>query len=111
MNSPGRNASLTGQDLGEAIRGLRREQRITIDALAWRADIHPTYVSGIERGLRNPTWKKVCSLAGALRVPVVEVVQRAESAQRVRHGLERVLEEEEARSSMLPGGSFVDGAA
>ncbi len=84
---------------------------MTINGLAWAADVHPTYVSGIERGLRNPTWWKLCSLAGALRVPVVEVVRRAESALRVRHGLERVLEEEEARSSMLPGGSCGDGAA
>jgi transcriptional regulator with XRE-family HTH domain len=90
---------------------LRRERRMTIDVLAWRADIHPTYVSGIERGVRNPTWKKLCALAGALRVPVVEVAQRAESAQRVRQGLERVIEEEEARSSELPDGPFGDDAA
>jgi transcriptional regulator with XRE-family HTH domain len=111
MNGPGRDSLPSGRDLGEAIRGLRRERRMTIDGLAWTADIHPTYVSAIERGLRNPTWKKLCALAGALHVPVVEMAQRAESAQRVRQGLEHVLEEEEARSSILPEGSFADGAA
>jgi transcriptional regulator with XRE-family HTH domain len=96
MGGPGWDGLPLGRDLGAAIRGLRRERRMTIDGLAWTADMHPTYVSAIERGLRNPTWRKLCSLAGALRVPVVEVVLCAESAQRVRRGLERVLREEEA---------------
>jgi transcriptional regulator with XRE-family HTH domain len=69
MGGPGREGLPSGRDLGAAIRGLRRERRMTIDGLAWAADSHPTYVSAIERGERNPTWRKLCALAGALRVP------------------------------------------
>jgi transcriptional regulator with XRE-family HTH domain len=59
----------SGADLGQAIRRLRRAHRVTIDDLAAAAGMHPTYLSGIERGLRNPTWSKLCGLADALDVP------------------------------------------
>jgi transcriptional regulator with XRE-family HTH domain len=84
-------------DLGQAIRGLRHERELTIEALGFAADIHPTYVSGIERGRRNPTWTKLRALANVLEVSVADVVRRAESATRVREGVERVIAEEEAR--------------
>ena len=68
----------TNIDLGRAIRRLRRAQRLTIETLALDADMHPTYLSGIERGIRNPTWDKITSLARTLNVPVSVVVQAAE---------------------------------
>ncbi len=68
----------TNADLGQAIRRLRRERRLSIEALALDAGIHPTYISGIERGVRNPTWAKITSLAQALHVPVSAIVQTAE---------------------------------
>ena len=40
--------------------------------------MHPTYLSGIERGVRNPTWDKITSLARALDVPLARLVQDAE---------------------------------
>lgn len=101
----------TNGDLGRAIRALRRARRLTIEELAFAADIHPTYLSGIERGKRNPTWEKLCFLAGALGVAVADVVRRAESAARVQKGLERVLAQEQARSEGLPVGSVQDVAA
>ncbi|HYM44777.1 MAG TPA: helix-turn-helix transcriptional regulator [Solirubrobacteraceae bacterium] len=45
----------TNADLGQAVRRLRRNRNLTIEALAFAADIHPTYLSGIERGGCNPT--------------------------------------------------------
>jgi len=66
-------------DLGRAIRRLRREQRLTIDDLAHRADVHPTYLSGIERGLRNPTWSKLIAVAEALESSMATIVREAET--------------------------------
>lgn len=40
--------------------------------------MHPTYLSGIERGVRNPTWDKITSLARALEVSVAALVRDAE---------------------------------
>lgn len=94
----------SNRDLGRAIRGLRRARRLTIEDLAFAAGMHPTYLSGIERGVRNPTWGKVRLLAGALGVPVMEVVRRAETAALVQERFERVLTEAE-------GGVVLEDAA
>jgi transcriptional regulator with XRE-family HTH domain len=65
-------------DLGCAVRRLRRARRLTIEALAFAARMHPTYLAGIERGVRTPTWDKITSVARALDVPVSTIVQAAE---------------------------------
>jgi len=68
----------SGTDLGRAVRRLRRAHRLTIEDLAAAAGMHPTYLSGIERGVRNPTWSKVCGLADALEVSVSALAGEAE---------------------------------
>lgn len=73
----------TNADLGQAIRRQRRDRHLTIEALALGAEMHPTYLSGIERGVRNPTWDKITSLARALDVPVSTIVQTAEQESEV----------------------------
>jgi transcriptional regulator with XRE-family HTH domain len=93
----GRGRFPRGCDLGRAIRELRGKRGLTIEELAFAADVHPTYLSSIERGRRNPSWEKLCALAGGLDVEIAALVLRAESAERVRVGLERVLSEELAR--------------
>lgn len=95
FGSSGRRPS--GCDLGRAIRELRKQRSMTIEGLAFASDVHPTYLSSIERGRRNPSWEKLCAIASGLDVEIVTVVRRAESAERVRRGLERVLAEERTR--------------
>jgi transcriptional regulator with XRE-family HTH domain len=68
----------TNVDLGAAIRLLRCARRVTIEDLAHAADMHPTYLSGIERGVRNPTWVKLAALAHALDIPVSALTRDAE---------------------------------
>jgi transcriptional regulator with XRE-family HTH domain len=65
-------------DLGRTIRRLRGERELTIEGLALDAGMHPTYLSGIERGRRNPTWNKLADLAEALEVPVSAIILDAE---------------------------------
>jgi DNA-binding XRE family transcriptional regulator len=65
--------------LGRAIRRLRLRHSLTIETLALDAGVHPTYLSGIERGIRNPTWSKLCALADTLSVPVTTIVKEAEN--------------------------------
>lgn len=69
----------TNADLGFAVRRLRRERHHTIEDLAFEAEMHPTYLSGIERGIRNPTWIKLCALADALGVTMTSIVGEAEA--------------------------------
>ena len=69
----------TNAALGRAIRRLRRNKQLSIEALALNAGLHPTYLSGIERGERNPTWAKLCDLADTLGVPISAIAGEAES--------------------------------
>jgi transcriptional regulator with XRE-family HTH domain len=64
--------------LGRAIRELRHERGWTLEALAQRAGLHWTYIGGVERGERNPSWENVVKLAAALDVKTSELVMRAE---------------------------------
>lgn len=48
---------------------LREERGWSQEELADQAGLHRTYVSGIERRVRNPTLKVLERLAKALKVP------------------------------------------
>lgn len=54
---------------GTNLRKLREEQGLSQEAFAEEAGLHRTYVSDIERGVRNPTIMVVDRIARALRVP------------------------------------------
>lgn len=62
--------------VGRNIRREREKQGIPQDELAHRADIHVTYLSGIENGRRNITLGVLEKLATALRVTEGTLVQR-----------------------------------
>ena len=64
--------------LGRAVRRLRRGRGWTIDDLAARSGLHPTYLSRIERARSNATWAKVCQLADALGVAPSDIARAAE---------------------------------
>lgn len=65
--------------LGEAIRARRGEiDGLSQEGLADLAGMHRTYVSEIERGLRNPSYRNLFKLAVALELPLSELVARSE---------------------------------
>lgn len=60
--------------LGSKVQLLRHDQRLSQEELADRAGLHRTYVSGVERGVRNPTLTVIDRLARALGVTVAVLV-------------------------------------
>jgi len=52
--------------LGANVRRQRDAKGLTQETLAEKAGLDPTYISGIERGLRNPGIVNVARLAKAL---------------------------------------------
>ncbi|KJV38808.1 helix-turn-helix domain-containing protein [Brevundimonas sp. KM4] len=60
--------------VGENVRRLREERGLSQETLAFEAGMHRTYVSGIERGIRNPTVTVLERLASALKVAMADLV-------------------------------------
>lgn len=55
---------------GERLRSLRDAAGLSQERLAHEAGLDRTYVSGIERGIRNPSLQNIGKLARAMRVPI-----------------------------------------
>lgn len=68
----------TNEALGRAVRALRTSKGFSQEELAHRSGLHPTYISGIERGLRNPTWRSLGRVCEALEVRMSELAALAE---------------------------------
>ena len=68
---PKRNGILAA--LGRNVRRRREGRALTQEKLAEKAGLDPTYISGIERGLRNPGIKNVARLAKALGFTTAEL--------------------------------------
>jgi transcriptional regulator with XRE-family HTH domain len=62
--------------VGRNIRRLREERGLQQDALAHEADVHVTYLSGIENGRRNITLLVLERLARSLGVSEADLVDR-----------------------------------
>jgi transcriptional regulator with XRE-family HTH domain len=62
--------------VGANIRLLREAKGLPQDELAYRADIHATYLSGIENGKRNISLRVLEKLAMALSVAETDLVRR-----------------------------------
>lgn len=61
---------------GARVRELRERHGWSQEDFGHRADLDRTYVSGIERGVRNPTLDVIYRVADALGVEAAEIFQR-----------------------------------
>jgi transcriptional regulator with XRE-family HTH domain len=66
---------------GEAVRERRGERGLSQEALAEAAELDRTYISGIERGERNPSLTNILKIAAALKTRPSELLARAEALQ------------------------------
>src|SRR5262249_13736445 len=67
-------ASRALQLFGHTIRRLRREQKLSQEELAVRANMHLNHVSSIERGERNLGFLSFLKLARGLDVPAAQLL-------------------------------------
>lgn len=58
------------KQVGQRIRDLRNERRMSQEEVAFKAGISPAHLGQIERALKNPTIDTVAKIAGALDIPV-----------------------------------------
>jgi transcriptional regulator with XRE-family HTH domain len=70
--------SPTARSLGQVLRQLRLSRQLSQAELAAIIGVHRTYLSGIERGTRNPTLHVLRRIADALRIRISELLAAAE---------------------------------
>ncbi|MFB9924888.1 helix-turn-helix domain-containing protein [Amycolatopsis halotolerans] len=63
------------RELGVRVRDLREQQRIGQEELARRAGVHWTFVSQVERGLRNLNLHNLLKFAAGLGADPAELVR------------------------------------
>ena len=62
------------RQVGRNLKRLRKEKGWSQEKLAFESGLHRTYISGIERGARNPTIVILARLAETLRITVEQLV-------------------------------------
>lgn len=68
--------------LGRAIRELRTDLSVSQEELAHRSGMHRTYLGGIERGERNPSYTNILRIASALDLTGSALLAAAERHER-----------------------------
>ena len=63
---------------GRILRRRRLKASMSQETLAAEAGCHPTYISLVERGLRNPSLDTILKLAGALSCPAWQLIRETE---------------------------------
>lgn len=63
--------------LGKQIRQYRQARGLTIEELAFRAHLHPSYLGDIERGDRNPSLLNLKKIAESLGRPVKDLFRNS----------------------------------
>jgi len=61
--------------VGRNVKRYRELKGVSQEELAFQSDLHRTYVSGVERGVRNPTVAIVARLAVALGVKPAKLLE------------------------------------
>lgn len=56
------------QVLSRNVKELRKAKGLSQEELAFASELHRTYISGVERGVRNPTITVLAKIAAALEV-------------------------------------------
>ena len=68
------------ESFGAVLRQLRVEKGLSQEELALEAGLDRTFVSMLERGLRQPTLSSLFAVATALRIPASRIVRLTEQA-------------------------------
>src|SRR5688572_16655483 len=83
---------------GDVLRRYRMQQNISQEELAYLASVDRTFISRLERGIRQPTITTLIGIGLALAVPAAQMVREVEMEYLKQIRVEsRVLQKEEVR--------------
>ena len=60
---------------GDRLRQLRKQKNISQEELAFKAGLHRTYISDIERGSRNVSLENISKIAEALGIKPSQLLE------------------------------------
>lgn len=64
------------QQVGANVKKFRKDRELSQEQLAFECGLHRTYISGVERGIRNPTVLILDRIAEALDIPPSALLER-----------------------------------
>lgn len=70
--------------VGLNVRKAREELGLSQEGLAFDCGLHRTYISGVERGVRNPTVVVLDKIAKALGVPAARLLEEPPRTRKAR---------------------------
>lgn len=59
---------------GKKVREIRLKKRLSQGDISRRLNLHRSYISGIERGVRNPSLKVIQKIAKALEIDINKLI-------------------------------------
>ena len=65
--------------LGQLVRSQRQQSDISQEELAARSGLDRTYISGVERGVRNPSITALLKIASGLQISVSKLLDGLET--------------------------------
>lgn len=71
------SGSSLSKRFGAVVRAKRSHVGISQETLAELSDLHPTYVSMVERGVRNPTLDVADRIAQSLKTTLAKLIEEA----------------------------------
>jgi transcriptional regulator with XRE-family HTH domain len=77
----GKSSTSILRAFGEALRAKREALNLSQEELAFRSEVHRTYISELERGIKNPSLTTLAKLADALGTAKSELVLELERAE------------------------------
>ena len=90
--------------VGKRIKTVRQRRGLTQDQLAEQVGLSPKYISGIERGVENPTMEILLRVAKALEVEPYDLFlfgESEESEKALRKGIEKMVREADREKLQL----------
>jgi len=66
--------SATHLKIGQKIRQLRQDQKLTQEELAFKVGVDRSYMGFVERGEKNPTLSTLIKIARALKISLAELL-------------------------------------
>ncbi|OQX23033.1 MAG: hypothetical protein BWK80_28115 [Desulfobacteraceae bacterium IS3] len=74
---------MINQAFGQVVKELRGKRKLSQEALSFEADLHRTYISQLERGIKSPSLNTMQKLSKVLGVSLTELMNLVEEKNNV----------------------------